>query len=62
MPTYRVNATYDMGMSPGGETIEFEASDNEAAKAYLKEHEGGSLGPIQRNVSFDMGTLSRVVE
>ena len=61
MPTYRVDVSYDMGMSEGGETHVFEATDDEAAKKYIREHEGDSLSHIKRDLRFNEATLARVV-
>lgn len=64
MYTYFVKASYNMGMSSGGENYEFMAADDAAAKEHLKKLTGGWLhdSGIKRNVSFDMTTLARVVE
>ena len=62
MHLYRVEVTYDMGMSTGRGIHEFVAEDDEAAAAYIKKHEGWDLGPILRDASFDSDTLSREVQ
>ncbi len=61
MPRYRVKATYDMGMSMGSETYEFEAKNDKAAKAHLRRKRGGWLDVHKRGVDFDMSTLARVI-
>ena len=61
MPRYRVEVTYNMGMSRGGETITFEADDDKDAEAYLEQNAGGSLSGIKRGLRFRKETLSRVV-
>lgn len=61
MPTYRVEVTYDMGMSMGGETIQFEAKDDKAAQRWIKRNKGKDLSLIKRDVQFKEGTLSRVL-
>ena len=62
MPRYRVEITYDIGMSGGGETHEFEAKNDKDAKAYIKKHDGDSLSPIKKDVHFDTSTLSKIIE
>lgn len=61
MPKYRVNVSYDMGMSGGGETLEFERKNDRAARRYLKKLEGSDLSLIKRGVSVQWNTFSRVV-
>lgn len=61
MPEYRVEITFDMGMSSGSDTHVFDAADDEAAKRYMDENKGGTLSPIMRDVQFKRETLSRVV-
>ena len=59
---YRVDITYDMGMSDGGETMNFTACNDEEARGFLKEIEGESVVPNKRDVHVKMETFSRVIE
>jgi len=61
MPKYRVEVTYDMGMSRGGEMHEFEARNDVRAKEYIKKLKGSWLSLIKRGVSVKEETLSRVI-
>lgn len=62
MPDYKIEVSYDMGMSRGRETHRFEADDDEAAKVYIKEHQGRDLSLIKRGAQFDRSTLCRMVK
>lgn len=61
MPRFRVDITYDMGMSSGVETHEFGSLDDNAAIKYIENNEGKSLGSNKRGVHFKKETLSRVI-
>lgn len=62
MPRYRVEVTYDMGMSRGGEVLQFEAADDEVAIQYMDDYSGGNLSLIKRDLQFRRGTLAKCVD
>ena len=61
MPKYRVDITYNMGMSQGGETYEFNARNDSDAIKKMEGMEGRMLSLIKRNIHCKKETLSRMV-
>jgi hypothetical protein len=51
-----------MGMTKGGETITFEADNDEAAKEFIIQNTGADLSMIKRDVEFKKSTLARVLD
>lgn len=60
MKDYEVKVGFDDGWGWRKTTHSFQAQDDKAAKAYLKENEGKDLNLVARGVSFDRSTLRRV--